>query len=346
MDMDRSAVLNVARIASQVLDDVNARARILERGYTRIDPIEIAEHAGVPVMSREMDKLLGAFLREDDQAGIILNLKRPPGMMHMTCAHELGHFYMGHSTQTDERIDYGKNASIHEREADQFAYQLMSPQWLLAHVMKMHRWNTKAAIHDEVIVYQLSLRLGISYKAAVWSLFRRNLLDGDTAQNMAGYEPIQIKRRLAPESADLGERDIWVLAPQDKDCVLEPRPKDRFLMALPSHAAAGYLWALDEVADMGFTLRPALVDGAAEPDDDASTPIGGANLDSYSLEASHAIEQDPPAGPINLKFSESQPWRSRGPTDASFALDAQFERIGPGLSAGSRDRHVQKFLPS
>lgn len=129
----RGTALKVARLAAEVLANPHTRARLAD-GYTRIDPIAIAEDEGINVMVRPLDKLLGAFLREDS-VGILLNHRRPAGMFHMTCAHELGHFFLGHGTNTDEQIDYGSGANEIELEADQFAYSLMAPLALVVKVL-------------------------------------------------------------------------------------------------------------------------------------------------------------------------------------------------------------------
>ena len=127
------------RLAGEILENSGTRSRV-ENGYTRVDPIAIAESEGIDVMARPLDKLLGAFLREE-RVGILLNNQRPSGMFHMTCAHELGHFYLGHLTSTDEHLDYRSDASEAELEADQFAYALMAPLWLIARVLKAQGWG-------------------------------------------------------------------------------------------------------------------------------------------------------------------------------------------------------------
>jgi len=177
--------------AARVLHDVRAMDRIRD-GYTRVDPFQIAHSADVIVMLRPLQKLLGAFVRQD-QPGILVNSERPAGLIQMTCAHELGHYFLDHESSTDHNLDYAQNAHRKELEADWFAYSLVAPRWAIANIMKKKRWGAIDLNHP-FILYQLSLRLGISYQATVWSLRRQELIDHRLAQHLIKHKPSEIKK--------------------------------------------------------------------------------------------------------------------------------------------------------
>lgn len=338
----RGTALKVARLAAEVLANQHTRAR-LDDGYTRIDPIAIAEDEGIDVMVRPLDKLLGAFLREDS-VGILLNHRRPTGMFHMTCAHELGHFFLGHGTNTDEQLDYGSGASEIELAADQFAYSLMAPLALVVKVLKAQRWNWDS-VRDPSTIYQLSLRLGLSYTAMVWSLVRLGKLDGGTAKSLARIQPAHIKRALAPQGTTFeGNQDIWRIGPNDKDSILEPRPDDHIVMELPSHVTGGYVWSVTEAQREGYVLKPFLVDSRKQPPVDASqdVPVGNSAPMNYSLE----FPRECSTAPVQVVFDEVQPWsgasRHSESGSSAFALHTQLEAVEKGLSPLTRQRLVQE----
>lgn len=331
----RDDLLAAGRRAAAVLDDAQLPDR-LAQGFTRVDPFAIAAIAAVPIIVRPLDKLLGAFLRED-QPGIILNSARPAGLVHMTCAHELGHYFMGHKSTSDQHIDYNSSASLVERQADLFAYSLLMPRRLLLKLMKIKGWGA-TSFFDPVVVYQLSLRLGMSFTGAVWSLHRQNLLPLDRAQALAAVHPVDLKLGLTTDVLhDPANQDVWLLDSSDKDLILEPRKDDRFTIDLPSRAGAGYLWTVSEAANQGFELRPVLVDGRQQGPEPEDVLVGGKRSLRYSL--NHANSE---LTSMALKFREAQPWRPATTRGESFDVSTQLETITLGLTPESRQRLVRE----
>lgn len=311
--------------ASEVYRESGAKARVEQDGYMRVDPFLVAGKERVPVLLRPLDKLLGAFIR-DDVSGILINSERSAGLIHMTCAHELGHYFMGHSTTADDSLDYGPQAARHEQEADWFAYLLMVPRALLAHVMRRKGW-TLQSLKDPRILYQLSLRLGISYTATAWSLARHRLMAPDEVKRLIKIQPLAIKEELLGGMVFDARKDVWLLDERDRDSVLEPRAEDRVVMRLKSHAHAGYLWSLDELTSEGFQIRP-----AHRPDIEviASGPLFGCTTTAeFLLTHDTAGTND---GPAVLSMEEARPWAKEAPA-STFEAKALFEEIVPGLTS-------------
>lgn len=330
-------LLEASKKAARIHTEAGSQQRAAS-GYARVNPMALAEHAGVTVMARPLEKLLGAFVREG-RPGILLNSERPIGMVHMTCAHELGHFHLGHVTTADEHLAYGNQSEAVEQEANYFAYTLLSPKWLVNRALRTKGWNLNSVCNPEV-VYQLSLRLGVSFTGMVWGLSRLKYLSPQAAMAMSKMPPKDLKTKVLPAGAGMPAlSDVWVLDERDKDWVIEPRSTDRFIVRLPSHATAGYLWSADEIACEGFTLKPVTIDGSQKPPRSGPPRVGGEAHDLYMLD--HAFEDPVQRGRTCAKLQESQPWRHNGQTNGQLSLNLEFEKLELGLSAGTRASEVE-----
>lgn len=350
----RTDLLNAARRAGEVLRDTDARSRI-SNGYTRIDPALIAHIAGVTLMFRPMEKLLGGFIRDGDSAGVLVNVMRPRGLVHMTCAHELGHFFMGHDSTADDRLDHAATASIVELQADQFAYSLLAPDWLVAQHARAKSWS-RASFLDPRVVYQLSLRLGTSYLATVWSLRRIGHIGPVDATRLAAVQPKAIKQSvLAGQHLEEVSGDVWLLDASDRDSVIEPGPSDRFVVELPNNAAAGHLWAVDELRTEGFRLEPVVLPAVPSPGvrkEPLVVSRGPANLQYALLPGASASggAQDaainategprPPRQHVSLQ--ERRSWEPVLPTATRLEFHTEFEHLEDGLSPASRRARIEE----
>lgn len=325
----RDVALITAKRAASVFESTGAMERIEQDGYTRIDPFKIAAAEGIPVLLRPMDKLLGAFIR-DDAPGILVNAHRPAGLIHMTCAHELGHYFMGHASAVDETIEYDGNAELQEQEAEWFGYHLLVPRPLLTIICRRKGWNKQSLVSPHIL-YQLALRLGVSYAAAAWSLLRHNLTDYETVQGLLKTQPAAIKKALLQGTLADSTKDVWLFDDTDRSSVLEPRPDDYMVVRLKSHASAGYLWQADSIEQLeshGFVVSPL---AASEVDRDRLSFGSDAMMDYLVADGRERFDQ-----PLPIQLSEVRPWLGKQEGDATYRSRAHFEPIGEGLSRDAK----------
>lgn len=337
--LDRKERLQIAQRASGILRESGALDRIRDDGYTRVDPFKIAIDADLAIMKRRLQDLLGGFFR-DTQSGILVNIDRPPGMVHMTCAHELGHYFLGHESTVDQTLDYGPKGDTKEQEADWFAYHLLMPRSLIVDVMRRKRWQPND-LKNPSTLYQLSLRLGTSFTATYWTLVSLAMLPVGTSEGdkLSRTSLQRLKHELATEVPKQTLSDVWLLDENDRDRILEPRPQDRFILDVPSHTSAGYLWSIEEVADAGFLLSPLTQDAEGSPSPvDEPLVVGGRGRQRYVLEHGIKQESDVPAERLALEFKEAQPWREHETQKSSFTLTAEFESMALGLDKQSQER--------
>jgi len=347
----RDDLLSASTKANSVIDEFDLKRRVREGGYTRIDPAFVASLVDVPVMYRKLDRLLGGFIREPDGSGILVNADRSRGLVHMTCAHELGHFFLGHESTADDKLDHDNNAALVERLADQFAYSLLAPRWLIAATMRARQW-TVADLSDPFIVYQLSLRLGASYTAMVWSLQRTSVIQTALAEQLQAVAPKTLKQMgLGGRSLEDPKSDVWALGPADRDCILEPGYGDKFVVQLPNHAGSGHLWSVDELRSDGFELQPFVVDVREQPKAPTRTLEvgGGPKMMNYTLEPPTRYRSRD-VDPENLdslsdrrcaiQLVETTPWDEAARAGDAFAFSTEFEPTNDGFTVSERQRRV------
>lgn len=332
----RDELLNAARRAAEVTGQFDARKRIAA-GYTRVDPDAIAHAAGVVVLYRPLDRLLGGFLREEGAAGIIVNMQRSRGLLHMTCAHELGHFFLDHESTADETVDYGNAAGPKEQQANFFAYNLLASQWLIAATMRRKGWS-RSDLVKPAVVYQMSLRLGISYSGMVWSLVRIGVLGPADANVLLRVQPRTVKLdALAGADLESSNNDVWLLSPEDKDCIIEPAVGDQFLLDLPNHADSGHLWSADELKSEGFVLQPVVQDVRTMPDRPTRVVVGrSADTMRYHLKDAQSHDHLSLSDRRTISLREAAPWSPKGMPLNQVSFGAEFETLTPGYSRAER----------
>ncbi len=241
---------------SEILRAVSEAANVLAASptgtRTSFDVIGTVAERNIPLLFRPLDGLWGAFITINQQErGIIVTTKLGLPVQRFTVAHELGHLLLGHGMSLDRTVGFaGRNAPasrpIQEAAADTFAAELLAPKNLLLASARRHGW-TEAKLHQPDNIYQLSLRLGISYQAACWGLATCGVLTRPEATRLQAKTVKELKRALAPAPLITNSwADVWGLTAADSDTFLEAGSDDLFAVQVQDHASAGYVWRLVE----------------------------------------------------------------------------------------------------
>jgi hypothetical protein len=248
----RDAVLRATGQAASVLAQFDVGNR------TSFDIVGTVLALGIPLLFRPLKGLWGAAITVGAYKGVIVTTKLGLHVQRFTLAHELGHIVLGHELSFDEQVGFlGRfgptSRPIQELAADVFASELLAARPLVVAAAKRHRW-TRTALLDAANVYQLSLRLGISYEAACWALVGHKALTREVAEVHQSHLP-EVKRTLAA-GVDVTNSwaDVWRLTQSDSHCHLEAGPDDLFAVHLQENASAGFLWELVDSGPFGAVV--------------------------------------------------------------------------------------------
>jgi Zn-dependent peptidase ImmA (M78 family) len=254
----RDAVLRGVSGAAETHDAFQLRDEH-EDGLRAIDVFGVINELEIPLTFMPLDKLLGACVRVDSSTvGILITTERDLHMQRFTAAHELGHFVLEHEGSLDREVRYPgdtKDRELPEVEADAFAAEFLMPKWLVRGVAERRQWWSAESLRDPSVVYQMSLRLGLSYKATCWGLVSNEYVSYSVAERLVARSPKEMKTAALHGTA-LGDpwADVWVLGEGDDGSFLHAGPNDRFVVEVEEKAAGGFRWNMEHAIDAGFEL--------------------------------------------------------------------------------------------
>lgn len=138
-------------------DKANALQKIpVDINNPKIDVKSIAEHLGLSFDYSLLDKS-----GELDKDVIKVNSFDPEVRQRFTIAHEIGHFILHEPEQAVSRDDIENYSSvmerIQEREANQFAAELLMPKKLLIKVINDYMSEKKLESHLDPIQFEIML---------------------------------------------------------------------------------------------------------------------------------------------------------------------------------------------
>lgn len=244
----RMATLRGARGASEALTQLGLKAKIRE-GLQQIDIFECLKQLDIVTVCRPLDGLLGAYTEHNETSGVLISTNRRLPIQRFTAAHELGHFWLKHGTSVDseESINAIRSRNtrvpVEEIEAETFAAEFILPKSLVGLTIRRQNY-AQCELKQPNVIYQLSLRLGVSYSATRVALQNFKFITPAESENAAKIQPKQIKQALLNE---LGLRashpDVFHLTEHDNDGYIFSSEEDIVILDLPEHSTSGFSWS-------------------------------------------------------------------------------------------------------
>ena len=261
--IDRREALLMAKSEAVKLHRKFKMQERIEAHEGRIDVFGTVTQCGVELLFKPLDSLLGAYV-EHPIPGMLITTNRQLSVQRLTAAHELGHARLKHKTSLDdesvvepqlERKAPDKEI-LEEMQANFFATEFMLPDWLISTCFSRYDWNKEKIVNPR-IMYQLSLRVGVSYTALCHSLVRPGIgvINQSDVYDLLKEKPRKIKQYLLKDYQPKNWwGDVWELTSKDEGTLIEGSWSDLFLLKLNEHSNSGYIWNFEQLNQSGFAI--------------------------------------------------------------------------------------------
>lgn len=321
MNDRRAAILEGRKSAAQLHRELALQAAAEELG--RIDVFSAISALDIPCLCKPLTGLLGAYLPPPHD-GVIVTSQRPRAIQRLTAAHELGHRTMKHKLSLDSEDVIGRATANpedfdpQEVAADAFASAFLAPQWLIMRHARRQSWKVDDFRNPE-IVYQLSLRLGLTFRATGVALVQTSILTWPDYHQLRANDVKDIKRSIGgPSALSEWKYDVWRVSEVDADERVEATPGDVMLLELAEHASAGYLWEGLDGSASAFQAESEIL----------PNEVGGESQRSMRFLATEGIS--------HVKLTEKRPWEKE-PRE-TFEFEIQPAPPESGLPRAARAR--------
>jgi Zn-dependent peptidase ImmA (M78 family) len=218
-----------------------------------VDVFMLAQRLGLWLVAQPLDKAFGFYLREQQAAGMVLNSQHPETLQRFTCAHEIGHHVLGHTSHTDDAstLQRMSDLALQEHQAQVFAAALLMPGPLVNRTL--NRLGITGPLRPADI-YAASRDMAVSYTAALWGLTALSKINAATAADLArkGPRPAKNALRGGPSLTD-ARADIWVLDDSANNTTVRCRVGDEIHIRLTEDLGTGHVWTLDTPSESAPT---------------------------------------------------------------------------------------------
>jgi hypothetical protein len=204
----------------------HTRLGVEVEGYP-VNVCKAIDDAGLSLMRRPLPRLFGVYIEANGNRGVMVNSSMTRATRRHTAAHELGHHEFGHCPDparqcavegtTSDAAAPTKRGQVRvqgplEMSAEAFAaWFLMPRKAMMAAMMDLGIQQVSSARQ----VYQLSLRLGTTYRATCRHLESLRFSRRADVEEWGRVSPGRLKRSLATEIGvaldSTFDMDVWDL---------------------------------------------------------------------------------------------------------------------------------------
>jgi Zn-dependent peptidase ImmA (M78 family)/predicted secreted protein len=246
--MTGSKALAEASMQAQLL-----HARLRTDFDRPIDVFWVVQQEGIWLASRPLGRgLYGFYLREGEATGIVVHAEHPEYLQRYTCAHELGHHLLGHSSRLDEEPDIIGNAT--SDRYDEIAAQVFAGNFLMP-LQAVNRAQRRLGIRRNQTlgpaeVYAISRELDVSFTATAWQLVNLRRLTSRQASEVVRSGAAAAKRTIrgGPHPDGDNRAGLVIIGESGRDVPVLCRPGDEVRVRLPENASTGHVWQIQSPA--------------------------------------------------------------------------------------------------
>ncbi len=262
----RASILKGFAAASKIHQKYNFYS-LENAGSSYLDVFDIIQREDVLLCFSPLENLHGAYIpARSGREGILVNSNHPLHLQRFTAAHELGHHVLEHKTSFDfdilgrvplptDRYEEVGNVPEQEKEADSFASALLMPKRLiLKHLIEIGEGVN--FLKNDINLYQMSLRLGVSYSSFCWGLLIHNFFTRHEAERFANLKVKDIKNKIVSEDilSHNPWANVWLLNHKLFGAKMLGGKNDLFVFELTENPSTGYIWDYEYFEDHGLRL--------------------------------------------------------------------------------------------
>jgi len=210
-----------------------------------VNVYNVAGALGVEVRFVDRPSLEGMFYRGPNPKILLPSWQhRPKGRIAFSCAHELGHFQLGHGTSVDKYLEESHESgprSDEEFAADTFATSLLMPRQAVIQRFAKRGWDLSTATPTQI--FAVAGELDVGYSTLLKHLrYGLNLVDNAWVAPRLKVTPKSIRREVSGETE---ARRVVIVDNHWSDIPIDLEVGDE--IAIPSHLQVEGLGFIHEV---------------------------------------------------------------------------------------------------